>query len=244
MMATAIDPTIVSTCPSSPEMVEFTARGGKTLLWLRHIDRDSVQANKGCSKYRIFVKALVRSISTILLGIFFTLQGCAPDAPLVIGETGTALPYKIVVASGICDGYYLNAELALFPPDLITGLHLQLSIEIATQPKLLEATWTLGTESGSIAADWLGFFGGQGGSPIIAGRFLLHPGLVDTITTFIVNLPKTEIKRQGVGFQGGKVRCLKKNVASIIFPLLQQHHLDGVGKRSKVWGQVRSQANR
>ena len=141
----------------------------------------------------------MRSISAILLGIFFTLQGCAPDAPLVTDGAGTALPYNIVVASGIRDGYYLNAQLALYPPNLIKGLHLQLNSQIATQPKLLEATWSLGAESGSITADWLGFFGGQGGPPIIAGRFLLHSGLANTATTFIVNLPKTEIKRQRGG---------------------------------------------
>ena len=99
------------------------------------------------------MKVLVKSISTILLGILFTLQGCAPDAPLVIDEAGTALPYNIVVASGIRDGYYLEVELALFPPVLIAGLQWQLRIEIATRPKLLEAAWTLGTESGSITAD-------------------------------------------------------------------------------------------
>ena len=142
----------------------------------------------------------MRSTSAILLGLSLALHSCAPDAPLVTDGAGTALPYNIVVASGIRDGYYLNAELALYPPNLIKGLHLQLSIQIATQPKLLEATWTLGAESGSITADWLGFFGGQGGPPIIAGRFLLHRGMAHTTTIFIVNLPKTEIKRQGGGF--------------------------------------------
>lgn len=140
----------------------------------------------------------MRPISTILLGLCFTLQGCAPEAPLVMDGSGTALPYNIIVASGIRDGYYLNVELVLYPPDLSTALHLQLSIEIATQPKLLEANWTLGTESGSITADWLGFFGGQGGSPIIAGRFLLHPGLANTGPIFTVNLPKTAIERPRV----------------------------------------------
>ena len=148
--------------------------------------------------------AVVRSISTILLGIFFALQGCAPDAPLVIDKAGTALPYNIVVASGMRDGYYLTARFAFFAPDLITGLQMQLLIEIAVVPKLFKGTWTLGSETGSISTDWLEFFGGQGGSPIIAGRFRLHAAAGDTSIPYVVNLPKTEIKPQGVGFQRGQ----------------------------------------
>ena len=145
----------------------------------------------------------VKFALTIFSGIFLALQGCAPDPPLVTDRDGTSLPYSVVVASGIRDGYFLNAELTLFPPDLITSLQLQLRIEIATLPQLLESSWTLGPNTGSITADWLEFFGGQGGSPIIAGRFLLHPSLPGTTSSFIVNLPKTEIKPLGVGFRGG-----------------------------------------
>ena len=160
--------------------------------------------HNGCSFSRKFDVMAVRFVSTIFLGIFFVLQGCAPDAPLVSDGDGVPLPYSVVVASGVRDGYYLNTQLALFPPDLITGLHLQLRIELGTLPKLHKATWTLGPDSGSITAAWLEFFGGQGGSPIIAGRFLLHPARADTTTAIIVNLPKTEIKPPGVGFRRGQ----------------------------------------
>ena len=144
----------------------------------------------------------MRFSSTIYPGIFLALVGCAPDAPLVVDRDGTPLPYSVVVAAGIRDGYYLNAELALFAPDLITSLQLQLRIEIAIRPRLLEGTWTLRTESGRITADWLEFFGGQGGSPVIAGRFRLHAAAPDTGSSYIVNLPKTQIKPSGLDFQG------------------------------------------
>ena len=143
----------------------------------------------------------MRFSSTICLGIFFALAGCAPDAPLVVDRGGAPLPYSVVVAEGIRDGYYLNAELALFAPDLITGLRMQLRIEIGIRPRLLAGTWTLRTASGRITADWLEFFGGQGGSPVIAGRFRLHAAAPDTGSSYVVNLPKTHIKPSGLDFQ-------------------------------------------
>lgn len=146
----------------------------------------------------------MRSILTIFLGSFLAVQGCTPEAPLVTREDGSALPYTIVVASGIRDGYTLTARLAFFAPDLINSLQMQLRVEIGVVPKLQSGTWTLGPEKGSISADWLNFFGGQGGAPVIAGRFRLIPAAPGMGRTFIVNLPKTEIRPQGTGFQGGQ----------------------------------------
>ncbi len=145
----------------------------------------------------------MRTISTMLLGIFLAL-GCAPDAPLVAREDGSALPYTIVIASGIRDGYTLTARLAFFAPDLINSLQMQLRVEIGVVPKLQAGTWSLGPDGGTISADWLNFFGGQGGAPVIAGRFRLRPGGPDRGRTLIVNLPKTEIRPQGMGLQGGQ----------------------------------------
>ena len=140
----------------------------------------------------------MKSVASILLGSFFALQGCAPDAPLVMDGAGTALPYNIVVATGIRDGYYLTARIAFFAPDLTTSLQMQLRMEIDVVPKLRQGTWSLGSARGSISADWLEFFGGQGGSPIIAGRFRLQAAAPDS-GSYVVTLPKTEIKRQGGG---------------------------------------------
>ena len=142
----------------------------------------------------------MKSYYKLLPVIILVLPGCSRESPLVTNGEGLVLPYSTIVASGGRDGYYLNAELELYKDNMIHGLKLHLRIEIATQPKILEGTWTLGRQSGNVTADWLNFFGGQGGSPIIDGRLRLNTAGFPVSTQYIVNLPKTEINRVGDGF--------------------------------------------
>ena len=107
----------------------------------------------------------MRFIAMILLGTFLALQGCAPDVPLVTDKAGTGLPYTTVIASGSREGYYLNAHLSLFAPDLINPLQMQLRVKIAVPSQLVNGTWTLRSHGGSIIVDWLQFSGCQGSSP-------------------------------------------------------------------------------
>ena len=142
----------------------------------------------------------MRFLSLLVTLVFVVGLACAPDAPLVSDPSGKPLSYNTVIASGKRDGYYLEANLSLFSPDVINALQLHLQVEIAVPSKLQYGTWVLGPNGGQVTADWLDFFGGQGDSPVISGRFNLHHATDDSIITFIVNLPKTEIKPPEMGF--------------------------------------------
>ena len=82
----------------------------------------------------------VKSYHKIPLAILLALYGCSREYPLVTDGDGLVLPFNAIVATGGRDGYYLNAELALYKDDMIHSLKLHLRIEIATQPKILEGT--------------------------------------------------------------------------------------------------------
>ncbi len=136
---------------------------------------------------------------TVILSLVIA-PGCAPDAPLVSDLQGKAMSYDTVIASGNRDGYYLEANLSLFSPDVINALQLHLQVEIAVPSTLQYGTWVLGPNGGHVTAQWIDFFGGQGDAPVISGRFNLHHATIDSAITYIVNLPKTEIKPPGMGF--------------------------------------------
>ena len=142
----------------------------------------------------------MRSFSLPVSLFFIVGLGCAPDAPLVIDKHGQPMDYNTVIASGSVDGYYFDADLALFSPDLINAINLKLQVELAVPSKLLYGTWILGPHGGHVTAEWLDLFGGQGDSPVISGRFKLHHATNDSVITYVVNLPKTEIKPAGMGF--------------------------------------------
>lgn len=132
---------------------------------------------------------------TTQIAALFMIFSCAQNEPLVISQSGEPMRYNTVIASGHRDGYYLEANLALFAPDLITALQLKLRVEIAVPSKFISGEWGLGGKSGPIKADWLNFLGGQGGPPVISGRFRLMDMDIDSVVVFTVNLPRIEIKQ-------------------------------------------------
>lgn len=120
---------------------------------------------------------------------------CSPSEPLVISRSGEPMRYSTVIASGNRDGYYLEANLSIFAPDVITVLQLKMRIEIAVPSKFIKGEWEMGGQAGPIKADWLNFLGGQGGPPVISGRFRLMDINPDSVAIYTVNLPRTEIKQ-------------------------------------------------
>jgi hypothetical protein len=150
--------------------------------------------------FRLIIEGSMRFLCLLVTVIFVVGLACTPDAPLVSDPSGKPMSYDTVIASGNRDGYYLEANLSLFSPDVINALQLHLQVEIAVPSKLQYGTWVLGPNGGQITADWLDFFGGQGDPPVISGRFSLHHATDDSIITFIVSLPKTVVKPTGMGF--------------------------------------------
>lgn len=132
---------------------------------------------------------------TTQIAALFMIIGCAQNEPLVTSQSGEPMQYSTIIASGNRDGYYLEANLSLFAPDVITALQLNLRVEIAVPSKFIGGEWGLGDKSGPIKADWLNFLGGQGGSPVISGRFRLLDMDIDSLVVYTVNLPRTEIKQ-------------------------------------------------
>ncbi len=133
------------------------------------------------------------AIVALLAGLL--LPACAGPPPLVEDTaTGSPLAFTVADVTGHRDGYQLSSQINLVGANEPDTLILSIELAIAVPTEFVGGSWRLGDQRGPVVATYIEFFGGQGGMPLIGGRFLLLE--TDDIRTgrWRVNLPPTEVE--------------------------------------------------
>ena len=133
------------------------------------------------------------ALIALLAGLL--LLACAGPPPLV-EDVATASPLAFTVAgvTGHRDGYHLSSQINLVGSNESDTLVLSIELAIAVPTEFVRGSWRFGDQHGPVVATYIEFFGGQGGLPLVGGRFILLETADIRSGRWRVNLPPTEVK--------------------------------------------------
>ncbi len=164
--------------------------------------------------HRLTIRAISLSFTLLLP---HCLSGClgnsVPEVTRTVAGRTESLPLTLSLCTGKRDGYFAEGEMLFTKTpaahasprmEIPDSLLITLKIEAGVPARFISGRYTLITRSarfrGSITAEALNFFGGQGGLPSIGGRFSFTTEYQER---YEVHLPATEMKNPGqAGLKG------------------------------------------
>ena len=107
--------------------------------------------------------------------------------------TASPLAFTVAGVTGHRDGYHFSSRVSLVGANEPDTLILSIELVIAVPTEFAGGDWRFGDQRGPVVAAYIEFFGGQGGLPLVGGRFILLETADIRSGRWRVNLPPTGV---------------------------------------------------